>query len=161
MSENENENKQAGSNYEESFNPQPSGYPPFSPYVEEQRVTQSKLGIASFIIGLISIILFVIGIIIVSTFIMDQNFSNSNSLQREIQDSIEKNDFSTYVPLVLGALMMIASAGISIIGLILGIVGVCSRNKRKVFSILGIVLNVLLPVGVIGLFLTGILLGGQ
>lgn len=162
MSDNENENKyEFDDNNKESVYSQPNGNAPFSSYDEKPRKTQSKLGIASFIIGLISIVIFIIGIIVVTTFIMDQNFSDGNSIQREIEDSITNNNFSEYAPLVIGALLMLASAGVSVVGLILGIVGACSRNKRKVFSILGIVLNALLPVGFIGLFLIGISLNGQ
>jgi hypothetical protein len=161
MSEHEDGNNHGFTDNKESVHAQPNGYAPLSTYEKEPRITQSKLGIASFIIGLISIIIFIAGIIVVTTFIMNQNFNVGNNIQREIEDSINNNDFSGYAPLVIGAIMMLGSALVSIIGLILGIVGACSRNKRKVFSILGIVLNALLPVGFIGLFLIGISLGSQ
>ena len=159
MSENEDGKNYGFTDNKESVNSQPNGYAPFSTNEEKPRITQSKLGIASFIIGLISIIIFITGIIVLTTFIMNQNFNDGNNIQREIEDSIKNNDFTRYAPLVIGAIMMLGSALVSIIGLILGIVGACSRNKRKVFSILGIVLNALLPVGFIVLFLIGISVG--
>ncbi|RAP75468.1 hypothetical protein [Paenibacillus montanisoli] len=120
--------------------------------------TQSKLGIASFIIGLISIICFIVAIILATSFIMDHNFANSNSLQQEIEANMQ--DIEAFAPIIGAGLLIIGSMGASIVGLILGIVGACAKHKRKAFSIIGIVLNAMLPVGFFGLFLLGLTMGG-
>ncbi|MBP3962165.1 hypothetical protein [Paenibacillus lignilyticus] len=127
-------------------------------YEEQPPKTQSKLGIASFIIGLISIIGFIIAIILATSFIMNHNFADSNTLQQEIEANMA--DLETYAPIIGAGLLIIGSMGASIVGLILGIVGACAKNKRKAFSIIGIIINGLLPVGFIGLFLIGLAMGG-
>ncbi|BBH21533.1 hypothetical protein Back11_28780 [Paenibacillus baekrokdamisoli] len=155
---NEKENQQETSSDNESIYSQNS-FNPFSPLEEEPKKRQSRLGITSFIIGLISIVIFVIGIIVMTTFIMNQNFADGNSLQLEIENSIKNNDYTAYAPILIGIILLFTSAGLGLIGLIFGIVGACIKNTRKAFSVIGIILNALLPVGLAVLFLVGILLG--
>ncbi|WP_308638645.1 hypothetical protein [Paenibacillus silvisoli] len=124
----------------------------------EPRKTQSKLGIASFIIGLISIIGFIAAIILAASFIMDQDFTGGN-IQQEIEANMD--NIEDYAPIIDAGFIILCSVGASIVGLILGIVGACAKHKRKAFSIIGIVLNAMLPVGFIGLFLLGLALGGN
>ncbi|SEO21649.1 hypothetical protein [Paenibacillus sp. OV219] len=121
--------------------------------------TQSKLGIASFILGLISIIGFIVAILVITSFIMNHNFPDINTFKNRIE--AQEEDLAEYAPVIMGGLMVILSGIVGIVGLILGIVGVASKNKRKAFSILGIILNAILPVGLIGLFFIGIILGGS
>ncbi|QYR20437.1 hypothetical protein KZ483_21870 [Paenibacillus sp. sptzw28] len=112
---------------------------------------QSKLGIASFIIGLVSIIGFIICIIIATSSIMNYIDGNGKTIQ-----NIE--EISSNIPLLAAGLLMLVCVGLSFVGLILGIVGACMKNTRKAFSIIGIVLNSLLTVGFIGLFIFGIIM---
>ncbi|AZN40192.1 hypothetical protein [Paenibacillus albus] len=121
--------------------------------------TQSKLGIASFILGLISIIGFIVAILVISSFIMNHNFDDINTLKARIE--AHEQDFAEFAPVLTGGLMVILSGLVGLVGLVLGIIGAASRNKRKAFSILGIILNAILPVGLIGLFFIGIILGGS
>src|SRR5262245_51967881 len=81
----------------------------------EPRKTQSKLGIASFIIGLISIIGFIVAVILATLFIMDHNFTDSNTLQQEIEANMQ--DIEAYAPIIGAGLLMIGSMGASIVGL--------------------------------------------
>ena len=48
MSEHEDGNNHGFTDNKESVHAQPNGYAPLSTYEEEPRITQSKLGIASF-----------------------------------------------------------------------------------------------------------------
>ncbi|WP_219835973.1 hypothetical protein [Paenibacillus sp. R14(2021)] len=126
---------------------------------EEPKKTHTKLGITAFILGLVSIIVFIIAIVVATSFIMNHipSDGNSNSFRLQLED--EWNDTAAIMPILIAGVLMIGSCAVSITGLILGIIGICSRNKRKTFSILGIVLNALLPIGFIGLLILGLALG--
>lgn len=127
---------------------------------EPPKKAQSKLGIASFIVGLVSLVVIIVAIIIATTFIMDYiSFNGNTNTVASIEDQV--NDLNDIMPLAIAGLLLLFSVGSSVVGLILGIVGACSKDKRKVFSVIGIVLNALLPVGFVTLFLIGILLGGN
>ncbi|MBW7457208.1 hypothetical protein ACFOLF_09345 [Paenibacillus sepulcri] len=137
-----NDNEEQSYHLKDTFNPEPA----FEP---EPVRSQSKLGIASFIIGLASIVGFIICSIIAASSIMDYITADGKTVQ-----NIEKfsEEIAKDAPLLLSILFMIVSIGLSLIGLILGIVGACMRNTRKAFSIIGIVLNGLLSFGFAALF---------
>lgn len=153
MNDHDNEQRYAP----DGFNPAP---PAFADEPGSQPVkTQSKLGIASFILGLISIIGFIVAIAVITSFIMNHNFPDINTFRQRIEAN--EQDLAEFAPVVVGGLLVILSGIVGLVGLILGIVGVASRNKRKAFSILGIILNGIIPVAFIGLFFIGIMLGGS
>lgn len=130
----------------DSYSPSPS----FNPVPEADIIQkQSKLGIASFILGLVSIIGFIISIIILFTNAVDLSgeFPTQESLMA-IEDP-----GAVIGPILIPMLLMFFFVGASFVGLILGIVGACMKNTRKAFSIIGIVLNALLSVGFIMLFI--------
>jgi len=129
----------------------PGGFSPIpEPVITEQPVKTSGLGIASFIIGLVSIITFIICIVVVTSSIMDYITEDGKLIQ-------DVDQISSNVSLLLSGLFLLGSLGLSFIGLILGIIGACMKDRRKAFAIVGIVLNGLLVVGTVGLFLVGIL----
>ncbi|MFC4809247.1 hypothetical protein [Paenibacillus sp. GCM10023250] len=137
----------------------PYGYPP-DPDEGAPKKTQSKLGIASFVIGLLSLIVFAVAIITTTTFIMDQFGSESN--YNQLRDDLEArfSDVNAVMPVLVSGLLMLLSFVGSLVGLILGIVGACAKDKYKTFPIIGIIVNALLPVGFAGLILLGLALGG-
>ncbi|MBO7745276.1 hypothetical protein I8J29_13780 [Paenibacillus sp. MWE-103] len=137
----------------------PYGYPP-DPDEGAPKKTQSKLGIASFVIGLLSLILFAVAIVMTTTFIMDQfgNESNYNQLRADLETRF--SDVNAVMPVLVAGLLMLVSFAGSLVGLILGIVGACSKNKTKTFPIIGIIVSALLPVGFVGLIVLGLALGG-
>jgi hypothetical protein len=139
-----NENETGRLNPEPEFTTAPSTD-------QEPPRPQSKLGIASFIIGLVSIIGFIVCIIIATSSIMNYIESNGKTI-RNIEE------ISSNIPLLAAGLLMIVCVGLSFVGLILGIVGACMKNTRKAFSIIGIVLNSLLTVGFVALFIFGIIM---
>ncbi|MBW7477811.1 hypothetical protein K0T92_24170 [Paenibacillus oenotherae] len=135
----------------ESYPPAPN----FNPVPEMDIVKkQSKLGIASFILGLVSIIGFIVCIVLLSIVSVDYaaELSNNGTFDPETAESMVSNP-----SFILPILLMFVFIGTSFVGLILGIVGACMKNTRKAFSIIGIVLNALLSLGFILLFFLGLL----
>lgn len=84
----------------------------------------SKLGIASFIIAI------VMGIIAFVSVIAAVFASHSD---------IDDNELS----LALVGLIIIGTAMAQIVGVILGIIGLTQKNTKKVFSILGLIFNLM------------------
>jgi len=129
-------------------------YNPAQLYESGRERSQSKLGIASFIIGLVSIICFIISVIVATSSIMDYITSDGKTVQNIEEFSLK---IAKDVPLLLSLLVMLGSIGLSFIGLILGIVGACMKYTLKAFPIIGIVLNGLLAFGFAALFVVGLL----
>ncbi|GGG75049.1 hypothetical protein [Paenibacillus radicis (ex Gao et al. 2016)] len=124
--------------------------------VQPENIKQSGLGIASFIIALVAVLLGIIGIILSVAFtagIAD----DPQSIVREI----ENNDISSVASIMVAGLMLIAGAGIAFIGLILGIVGAFAKDRRKAFAIVGIILNGLIVVGIVALTVLGLAIGAN
>ncbi len=59
------------------------------------------------------------------------------------------------VALIILGLMVIVSALLSLAGIILGIIGVSSTGRRKIFAILGLVFNIVIFVFIVFLLLLG------
>ncbi|MFD0716431.1 hypothetical protein [Paenibacillus sp. GCM10027626] len=128
---------------------QQSPFPPYPGYpADSVPAKQSGLGIASFVLGIVSILAFVICLLVATSSIMDYISDDSKVI-------LDVEDVSANVTLILSVLMMFGSLGLSFIGLILGIIGACMKNRRKAFAIVGIVLNALLVVGTGALMLLG------
>lgn len=136
---------------DQQFNNNP--YPPspgFQPMPEaDVEPRQSKLGVASFILGLVSIVGVIAAIIIMVTALVD--FFGEFPDQSAYYDFDSPDEFLAAI--ILPVLLMLFFIAVSIVGLILGIVGVCTKYTRKAFSIIGIVLNSLLSVGFLILFI--------
>ena len=127
---------------------------PFSP-VEggQEELRHSGIGIASAVIAAIAYILMSIGI---SMFMDDaprflEEIINNASLTEEEAIGI----VSRYPDLVKGTLLFMASGFLLFIGCIIGIVSLFVKERRKLFPILGTVLNVLPALGWILLMAAG------
>lgn len=130
---------------------------PFSPPKEDGPMKQSGLGIASFILALVTVLL-VVGSIISATMFVSGVAGDTQGFLNEIEKMEEQNTIpSEFVSIMIAGLCMIASIGIALIGLILGIVGAVQKNRRKVFAIIGIVLNGLIVLGAAGIVIIGLL----
>ena len=142
-----------------------SEYPQYTfsttPDSVEGSKNHSKLGIASFIIGLASVIIFVVAIIAMISIIMTHNEFDSNSFTYDVNEISTMLPTKNIIQVTLAGLAMLFSFVCCIVGLILGIVGVCTKGKYKSFPIIGIIVNALLPVGFISLFLIGLAAGGR
>jgi hypothetical protein len=121
------------------------------PAPDEPVLKQSGLGIASFIIGLLCITGLIISMLTMVSSLTDFITADGTALdQKQLENLIMEN-----ASLVIAVLLFIGSLGVGLIGLILGIIGCSLRNRRKVFAIIGTVLNGLVIVGFVGLILFG------
>lgn len=111
----------------------------------------SGLGIASFILALVAVLGLVIAIII--SVAAASEFINLDP--SKIESSIVEGSVEELAPFIGAFLLMLGAIGISIIGLILGIIGAVIKTRKKVFSIIGIILNGLIVVGTILLLALG------
>jgi len=130
-------------------------YPPpvFGEAPPAPPASQSGLGIASFVIALVSIVVMIIGFVSAVASI-GEFIQPDGSIDPESIDPMELG-----ASMMVGVLAVLGSLAISFVGLILGIVGLVAKYKRKVFGIIGVVLNGLILVGFLGLFLLGLALG--
>ncbi|KRE35577.1 hypothetical protein [Paenibacillus sp. Soil522] len=127
--------------------------------VQEGPKKQSGLGIASFVIGLLSVVLLIIAIVSGSSFV-DQIANTDLTIAdpsdtAAFQESIEALGEEVLVSVIVAVFCIFGAGLLSLVGLILAIIGAFSGKRRKLFSVIGIVLNVLAFVGGIGLFFAG------
>lgn len=123
----------------------------------------SGLGIASFVLAMISVVLVIVTIVAGSSFVSSV-VDNPEFLQQWEQVNPEDQEAvmalveeSGFVSIIVAVLAGIAACGIAFIGLILGIIGVFSRNRRKLFSVLGLVLNAIFVVAPIAFIMIGVI----
>lgn len=120
---------------------------------------QSGIGIASFVIALLSVVLLIVAIVSGSAFgdqIANSDLSIADpSDSAAFQASIEALGEDVLVSMMLAIISIFGAVGLSLVGLILGIVSAFSKNRRKVFGVIGIVLNVVVIIGALGLFFAG------
>ncbi|WP_168122104.1 hypothetical protein [Paenibacillus sp. HB172176] len=139
---------------------------------EPQGLKHGKLGIASFVIALIAVLMMIAAGILAAIFASDIS-SNDSFIEelKSISEDYEAGDKSTIedrlnsdeqlkdalVYIVVAAIIIFASVGLAFIGLILGIVGVVVKDVRKLFGVIGVVLNGLIVLGTVGLFVFGLI----
>jgi len=115
------------------------------------KLKHSGLGITSFVMSLLSVLAIVIGIIIVFSSVFSMDESDLLMLQdpTAVEDMLLTGDSipSYFISVIVGGVLMMASAGLAFIGLILGFIGLFIKQRRKVFSILGTIFNGLIFVG--------------
>jgi hypothetical protein len=102
----------------------------------------SALGIASFVISLISIASFFI-IVIFAAVLATQN-----------PGILTTGEPSDSITIVIGLLVLL-SLFLSLIGVGLGIAGVLIKNRKKIFAILGLIFNIIFITCMIGLMIIG------
>ncbi|MBJ6362179.1 hypothetical protein ACFOQM_12835 [Paenibacillus sp. GCM10012307] len=101
----------------------------------------SGLGIASFIIGLISI-LGVVGAVLLLTASIPSILETGGAIP-----AVTPENAGEYMPLIISSLLLMLVLILGFIGLVLGIFGLIMKNRRKAFAIIGVVLNGLLLSG--------------
>ncbi|WP_028561981.1 hypothetical protein [Paenibacillus pinihumi] len=116
---------------------------------------QSGLGIASFIIGLISI-LGVVGIVLLLASFIPAILETGGGMP-----AITPENAGEYMPLIFSSLLLLLVLVLGFVGLVLGIVGLIRKNRRKTFAIIGVVLNGLLLIGYLLLIITSRFLTGM
>ncbi|MNZ74919.1 hypothetical protein D3C78_933840 [compost metagenome] len=121
---------------------------------------QSGLGIASFVLGLVSIILIIIAIVLGSLFaaqVTDSGLTPTEAADPAVvEQTLEEMDSSAFVQIILASIFIFGALGLAFVGLILGLIGVFSKHRRKTFSIIGLILNGILVVGAIVLLVIGL-----
>ncbi|MBN3040902.1 MAG: hypothetical protein JW867_07220 [Candidatus Omnitrophica bacterium] len=110
---------------------------------QETPLKHSSFGIASFIISLIVGIGDFILIVFAGYFEMNTPGGMS-------EDSLEA---------MLIGLFLIAGFGLCLVGGGLGIAGLFQKNRKKIFAVLGVIFNLIIFVGVLGLIVLGMLVG--
>ena len=114
---------------------------PPMPFADHEPLQHSGLGIASFILALVSG-LSVIALIVVAGF-----------MEASTPGGVDEDDPAV---IVLG-LTVCAGAIAAVVGLALGIAGAVQRHRKKVFAVLGLVFNALVVLSVAGLMVIGML----
>ncbi len=123
--------------------------PPPSPFEQPPMRKQSKLGLASFIIGLVAFLLVCIGFII--AFSYGISLAANNPLT-------DPSMIDTSSPAILiASVMMCCSPGLSLLGIGLGIASVVQKTDKKTLGIIGLVINGLILISVCLLFGVGLI----
>ena len=130
--------------------------PTFSPAQPERedRPKHSGPGIASFILGLLSILAIIVSLVVMVAGLAE--YATQEGLVIPDEEEIAAN-----ATVLVGALLYMLSLLLSIIGIVLGIVGCVIRNRRRVFAILGLVFSALVGFGTIVTFMLGLLVQSQ
>lgn len=133
-------------------------YNPNDPYAPPpgQRWPHSKLGVASFIIGIstliINIIVGVIAVIMMVTAVENSDISFNLLDEQSIEAGLAAILGGLLVLVLIWGLLILANCT----GLVLGIVGCCVKQRRKVFAIIGVVLNAFPAAFILFFFIIGI-----
>lgn len=124
---------------EQQMNSKQSFTPVFSPV--DVPLKHSGLGIASFIMAIVSIVSFV-GITIALIVWVGNTIDFSNFLDANNNPTMTKEELLDTITPILGYLILFPFIFVLvIIGLILGIIGLARKGYKKVFAVLGTILN--------------------
>ncbi|WP_138755464.1 hypothetical protein [Paenibacillus sinopodophylli] len=130
------------------------------PIIDSGPKKQSGLGIASFIIGLAAVVLLIIAFATGSSFTSQLADSNLIITDPEdtaaVQAAFEELGETVFASLVVAIVCIFGAGFISFVGLILAIIAACSSKRRRLFGVIGIVLNVVVIIGGISLLIGGV-----
>ncbi|MEW9094857.1 MAG: hypothetical protein AB2417_07200 [Clostridiaceae bacterium] len=104
----------------------------------ELKLPHSKLGIASFAFALVGIVLFIISIILLVK-------TNNQGAYQEITSSDIK-----------GTILLLISGVLSFVGIGLGVAGMITKNRKKIFPAIGIIMNLLIALYFIAIIISAI-----
>lgn len=108
----------------------------------------SRIGIASFVVGIVSMLIFCLAILLAFGYGFSMTAQNPSF------------QVSRSSPIILAlSLMMLISPVLSLVGAVLGSVAVFQQNLKKLFAILGLVFNMLVILAFCVLLVIG--LAGQ
>lgn len=126
------------------------------PYPTAQE--HSKLGIASLILSLGTILLFCLVTIVMVVMVGDKASTFEGQDANEIAEQLQSGEMNDImVPVILFAACAFGSPVMAMVALGLGIAGLFQKDKQKVFPILGTVLSSLLLCGSGGFVLLSLL----
>lgn len=134
-----NEPQQPSSTEESFFNPILSDTPVL--------LKHSGPGIASFVLSMVSLLGYIVSVAVVGALISPIVNVESNTVTNE--DVVQK--------LGIAGLVVILFILMNVIGLILGIVGVSLKNRKKIFAILGLILNGIILLSLASFFVIAVI----
>lgn len=126
----------------------------FTPYPSDledpsmDRLKHSGPGIASFVIGLVSIIGYMLTFFIATMAI--------NSSIGVITTPIQVEEIALHPAVVLASLAVLVCLILNLAGIILGVIGLILKNRKKVFAIIGTILSGVMILAFAGLIIAGI-----
>ncbi|PZT54335.1 hypothetical protein [Paenibacillus silvae] len=112
------------------------------------RLKHSGPGIASFIVGLVGLIGHIITFVLASLALYGS--------MELLDSSISREELAFHPAIVLASLAFLICLILNLAGIILGVIGLVLKNRRKVFAIIGTILNSLLILLIAGLLLASI-----
>lgn len=122
-------------------------YPPDFAEPPAEHLKHSGPGISSFIVGLVGLI----GHIMIFVLLYLALYSSFGILD----SSISREELALHPAVILSSLAFLVCLILNLAGLVLGIIGLVQKNRRKVFAIIGTIMN-----GLLILLFTGLVLGG-
>lgn len=111
-------------------------------------VKQSGPGIASFVLSMVSLLGYIVSVALIGALISPILDVESNTLATN--DNIVQK-------LGIAVLVVILFILMNVIGLILGIVGVSLKNRKKIFAILGLILNGVILLSIASFFVISVI----
>jgi hypothetical protein len=144
-----NHNSSSPSNNSNPYNTNDDGYtfPPKSAEPSTVNLKHSGPGISSFIVGLVGLLGHIVTFVLLSLAL--------NNTMELLGSSISREELAIHPAVVLGSLAFLVCIILNFFGAILGIIGLVLKNRRKVFAIVGTILN-----GILILLFAVLLLGG-
>lgn len=126
----------------------------------ERENKHSRLGIWSFILAILATLAIVVAFIVVFT--VGAQFANGANpqglTQQDVQESFE-NSPGSGVAIIAAGIGLLASPILYLLGAVLGIAGLIQGRRRRLFAVLGTVLNGLAFLAIVGLFVLLFVIG--
>lgn len=110
-------------------------------------VKHSGPGIASFVLSMVSLLGYIVSVALIGALISPILNVDSNTVTNE--NMVQK--------LGVAVLVVILFILMNVIGLILGIVGVSLKNRKKIFAILGLILNGVILLSIASFFVISVI----
>jgi hypothetical protein len=128
--------------------------------VTAERSGQSRMGIASFVIAILTTVLLVVLLVVVFNAAgrLLEGADPQSVTPQDLQRNLEQNPGSTGVLGVAG-FGLAATPLLYILGAALGIAGLVQKRRGRLFAVLGTVSNALILLGLLILILFGALVG--
>lgn len=122
---------------------------------------------------MVAVLLLVIAIIL--TFVFVSQIANNQDLINEFENLIDPNNPSfmnsdvldsdalegAFLTIIGAVALIFGAIGTAFIGLILGIIGISSKNRRKLYGIIGVIINGLIVLGSVGFFVISLVIGAS
>ncbi len=124
--------------------------------VTTERSGQSRMGVASFVIAILTTVLLVVLFVVISNAAgrLLEGADPQSVTPQDLQRNLEQNPGSTGVLGVAGFGLAVTPL-LYILGAALGIAGLVQKHRGRLFAVLGTVSNVLILLGLLILILFG------